>query len=245
MKEIKCPNCKKVFQIDESDYNKVVKQIRDEEFEKELELKEAEYKRQEKSALKLAEAKYEKELTEKLTEKNLEIVNLQNELKNKETETKNKLEKKYQEEINEKEIEITELKNKLKLQDVENDLTLKNSLSKRDQELLTLTNKMEANKTEFLLREKTLKDSYEEKLKNNFIDENDILTILAENLDKTNIFNNSCIYIDEFLGFTPQEYKVFEKLLVKVMTLKLVLKGILFLGIMMTMVRNLSLLCLK
>jgi len=166
MKEIKCPNCKKVFQIDESDYNKVVKQIRDEEFEKELELKEAEYKRQEKSALKLAEAKYEKELTEKLTEKNLEIVNLQNELKNKETETKNKLEKKYQEEINEKEIEITELKNKLKLQDVENDLTLKNSLSKRDQELLTLTNKMEANKTEFLLREKTLKDSYEEKLKN-------------------------------------------------------------------------------
>jgi len=134
--------------------------------EKELELKEAEYKRQEKSALKLAEAKYEKELTEKLTEKNLEIVNLQNELKNKETETKNKLEKKYQEEINEKEIEITELKNKLKLQDVENDLTLKNSLSKRDQELLTLTNKMEANKTEFLLREKTLKDSYEEKLKN-------------------------------------------------------------------------------
>ena len=71
-------------------------------------------------------------------------------------------------------------------------------------------------------------EKYEEKLKNNFIDENDILTILAENLDKTNIFNNSCIYIDEFLGFTPQEYKVFEKLLVKVKTFSNVYLSIIY-----------------
>lgn len=77
--------------------------------------------------------------------------------------------------------------------------------------------KTESKYTNLKLKDITsLYEKYEEKLKNNFIDENDILTILAENLDKTNIFNNSCIYIDEFLGFTPQEYKVFEKLLVKV-----------------------------
>lgn len=57
-----------------------------------------------------------------------------------------------------------------------------------------------------------LYEKYEEKLLNNFIDENDSLTILANNLDKTNMFNNSVIYIDEFLGFTPQEYNIFEKL---------------------------------
>ena len=34
MNEIKCPNCGTIFQIDESDYDKVVKQIRDKEFEK-------------------------------------------------------------------------------------------------------------------------------------------------------------------------------------------------------------------
>ena len=56
---------------------------------------------------------------------------------------------------------------------------------------------------------------YEEKLINNFIDENDVLTLLAQNLDKTDMFKNTIIYIDEFLGFTPQEYNVFEKLLLQ------------------------------
>ena len=36
MNEIKCPNCGKVFQIDESSYESIVKQIRDHEFEKEI-----------------------------------------------------------------------------------------------------------------------------------------------------------------------------------------------------------------
>ena len=57
-----------------------------------------------------------------------------------------------------------------------------------------------------------LYEKYEEKLANNFIDENDSLSILAENLSKTDMFKDSIIYIDEFLGFTPQEYRVFEEL---------------------------------
>lgn len=60
-----------------------------------------------------------------------------------------------------------------------------------------------------------LYEKYEEKLFNNFIDENDSLTILCENLDKTNMFDNVLIYIDEFLGFTPQEYNIFDKLIKK------------------------------
>ncbi len=61
----------------------------------------------------------------------------------------------------------------------------------------------------------SLYEKYEEKLINKFIDENDVLSMLAENLDKVDIFKNTDIYIDEFLGFTPQEYKVFEKLLLQ------------------------------
>ena len=57
-----------------------------------------------------------------------------------------------------------------------------------------------------------LYEKYEEKLESNFIDENDSLSILADNLSKTDMFNDSIIYIDEFLGFTPQEYRVFEML---------------------------------
>lgn len=54
---------------------------------------------------------------------------------------------------------------------------------------------------------------YEEKLSSDFIDENDSLTLLAQNLNKTDMFKNSLIYIDEFLGFTKQEYNVFEELI--------------------------------
>ncbi|WP_317396225.1 MJ0042-type zinc finger domain-containing protein, partial [Faecalicoccus pleomorphus] len=35
MKEIKCPNCQTVFKIDDDSYYEILKQIKDEELEKE------------------------------------------------------------------------------------------------------------------------------------------------------------------------------------------------------------------
>ena len=58
-----------------------------------------------------------------------------------------------------------------------------------------------------------LYEKYKYKIQKNYIDENDILTILAEQLPKTNMFNNTLIYIDEFAGFTPQEYEIIKYLL--------------------------------
>lgn len=56
-------------------------------------------------------------------------------------------------------------------------------------------------------------DKFQNKLESNYIDENDLLTILAENIEKTDLFNDSIFYIDEFVGFTKQEYEVIRKLL--------------------------------
>ena len=36
MNEIKCPKCGEVFQVDESGYASILKQVKDKEFEKEL-----------------------------------------------------------------------------------------------------------------------------------------------------------------------------------------------------------------
>ncbi len=58
-----------------------------------------------------------------------------------------------------------------------------------------------------------LYEKYESKLKNAFIDENDMLDLLEQHITDTELFQNADIYIDEFLGFTPQEYKIFEKLI--------------------------------
>lgn len=55
--------------------------------------------------------------------------------------------------------------------------------------------------------------AFEEQIQEHYIDENDILTILAEQLDQTTMFQNTIVYIDEFVGFTPQEYRIIEKLL--------------------------------
>jgi len=62
---------------------------------------------------------------------------------------------------------------------------------------------------------KLIYEKYLEKIENSFIDENDILTIILDKIEEATLFEDSLIYIDDFIGFTPQEYKVFEKLLLK------------------------------
>ena len=69
MNEIKCPNCGKVFQIDESNYESIVKQIRDHEFEKEITARKKQYEIDKESAVKLAEAKTEKKATKTAAKK--------------------------------------------------------------------------------------------------------------------------------------------------------------------------------
>lgn len=165
MNELKCPNCGTVFQIDEQDYESIVKQIRDKEFEREITIREAQFKNDKEQALKLAEAKAEKDLADELNKKELEIATLKNELKLKETETENRLEKKYNEELNRKVVEITELKNEIKLKDTEKELALKDVVNEKDKEIDSLNTKLESNKNEFLVKEQSLKDKYEEKIK--------------------------------------------------------------------------------
>ena len=55
-------------------------------------------------------------------------------------------------------------------------------------------------------------NGFEEQLSGKYIDETDLLTILAENIENTDMFKDAVIYIDEFSGFTSQEYKIIEKL---------------------------------
>ena len=60
MHEIKCPNCGTVFQIDESDYQNVLKQVRDKEFESEIKRRENEYQKEKEAAIELTKTTLEK-----------------------------------------------------------------------------------------------------------------------------------------------------------------------------------------
>ena len=55
--------------------------------------------------------------------------------------------------------------------------------------------------------------SFEEQIKDKYIDETDLLTVLAESIEKTEMFKNTVFYIDEFSGFTAQEYEIIKKLI--------------------------------
>ena len=61
----------------------------------------------------------------------------------------------------------------------------------------------------------TIYSSYEETIKDNYIDEEDTLTILAKQLKDSKMFDNNLVYIDEFSGFTEQEYLIIEEILKK------------------------------
>lgn len=59
----------------------------------------------------------------------------------------------------------------------------------------------------------TIYEKQEEKIKGKYIEETESLDILAEKLEESNLFKNDIFYIDEFSGFTKQEYKVIGELL--------------------------------
>ena len=165
MNEIKCPNCGTIFKIDETEYDSIVKQIRDKEFEKEISLREQEHTKDKESAIKLAEAHLREELTEQVTERDLEITNLKNELKTKEEQTQSKLEQEYKDELNKKDLEISELKNKIKLQESKNELEIQKAITEKDKRISDLSSELVVKSKEFELKQNSIKDSYESKLK--------------------------------------------------------------------------------
>ncbi len=58
-----------------------------------------------------------------------------------------------------------------------------------------------------------LYENFENKIVDNYIDDTDLLTMLAKHLDEVEFIKNSIIYIDEFAGFTHQEYEIIKGLI--------------------------------
>ena len=150
MQEIKCPKCGEIFQVDESGYSAIVKQVRDKEFSKEIQNREAQFESEKESAIQLAKLEAEKMFNEKLNKK-------ENELS--EVEVK-------------KDKEIAELKNKLATFDKDKELEINKlitklniELSEKDSHIATLKGEKALTEKECQLKEQSLKEQYEEKLR--------------------------------------------------------------------------------
>ena len=74
--EIKCPHCKKVFRVDETEFSSIVKQVRDKEFERELRERETLLKKEKEQAIELAITQTKSELQADVSDKDAQIVRL-------------------------------------------------------------------------------------------------------------------------------------------------------------------------
>lgn len=165
MNEIKCPKCGYIFQISENDYETIVKQIRDKEFEKEININKMQYEKDKNNEIELVKLNLKEELTNIINKKDLEINELKNELKNNSELTKQTIEKEYIDKINTLNIELLELKNKMTLNETNKDLEIEKKLSVKNNEINSLNNMLSLKEKEYILKEKNIIDNYENKLK--------------------------------------------------------------------------------
>ena len=139
MNEIICPHCKKAFKVDEAGFADIVKQVRDHQFQEELENRLTLAEKEKESAVKLAEAtlknrlqediaKKDRELSEKLADKEAEIAQIQSKLDNAELEKKLSVTEAVQKIEKERDAFANEVKNK-ELEKVNLESTLKQQFS--------------------------------------------------------------------------------------------------------------------
>lgn len=81
MNEIKCPHCGQVFKVDESAFSDILRQVRTQEFDKEIHSQLAAIEKQNKAEQELAIAKERQSLQDQLNSKQNELEQLQQQLK--------------------------------------------------------------------------------------------------------------------------------------------------------------------
>ena len=143
MKELRCPNCGSVFTVDEADYASIVSQVRNAEFNGEISRRLAEMSARKDAEQKVSMAEADKSFNRKLNEK--------------------------QQALMEKDNEIARLKEQnasmLRIAILEEQQKVKEALQKKDAEISELKARAMLDKSEAEVREKGIKEQYEDKLK--------------------------------------------------------------------------------
>ena len=154
MNEIICPHCKKAFKVDEAGFADILKQVRDHQFQEEINerLKLAESEKQ--NAVKLAEAQIKNMLQDQLAKKDQELLALKAQ---KEVELSQKLSQKEQ--------ELAQLKSQISNSEMEKQLAVSNATKAIEKERDSLANDIKMQETEKELLKKSLIEQYTAELK--------------------------------------------------------------------------------
>lgn len=150
---VKCPNCKEVFKVDDSVYSDIVKQVRDTQFQEEINHRLATAEKEKQSAIELTKTQLKSAFQEQLSQKNQEIAELK--LKSKEE---------LVDEVSKKDELIRELKSKIDQAETEKKLEVSNAITQITKEKDKLENELKNKDTEKELLEKSLKEQFNHQL---------------------------------------------------------------------------------
>ncbi len=154
MNDIICPNCKKVFKVDEAGFADILKQVRDHQFEEELKNRLFLAEKEKVNAVKLAEATLKNTLQENLAKKDQEIIEL-----------KALNDRNLSAQLAKKEAEIAEMKSKIEKAEIETKLTVNVAVQKIEKERDELANSLKNKEIEKQLFEKSLIEKFSSELK--------------------------------------------------------------------------------
>jgi hypothetical protein len=165
MNEIKCPNCGKLFSLDEAGYADILNQVRNEAFDKALSERLALAEQDKKTAIELAEAKIANEMEKIASMKDMEIERLQVELKSSSELAKATVTGELKDAVSKRDAEIARLHEELKSADISKQLALKEALNAIEKERDSLKHDIENKDAEKKLLETSLKEKYETQIK--------------------------------------------------------------------------------
>ena len=139
MKELKCPNCGQVFQVDEADYASIVSQVKNAEFDAEVNHRLAELHERHKAEQELATAKTEQSFQKQLSNKELELNNKDAEISRLKSSAESELAKVK----GEKDAEIARLKSQLENIEAQKKSELTLALAEKDKTIAQLNSTIE------------------------------------------------------------------------------------------------------
>ncbi len=171
MKEIKCPSCGKTFRIDPSSFEEILLQIKDEEFNKQIEERLKLAEEDKNKGIEIAKQELKIKLIEDRQKKDTKIQDLESKLniaEEKKLNALNELKNKATNKINLLNNEVSKLKEDIERQYVISDLSSKNkviqAVNSLEKEKTKLLNSIEKMKLEQSINERKIEEKFKNKI---------------------------------------------------------------------------------
>ncbi|MBE6135529.1 MAG: DUF2130 domain-containing protein [Erysipelotrichaceae bacterium] len=168
MAEIKCPHCGQVFQIDESGYQKLIKEVRDVEFHKELEERAKQYEELQKKDLLLAQEKAKSDKERELASMKAQMDSYKSKLAEQESKQAlllQQLEAKKDAEIIKAKDEVKDLEHKIDSLSKVAEADKAKSLAEASKKVIELQNEVSLVKKEAELQRKNMEEAHATEIK--------------------------------------------------------------------------------